>query len=275
MKNGAELTASEVQALVKEPPKRVALVALGMSAYDYIQHCDRTGNRRELFDETWTVNTFCNLIESDRLFHMDDIRVQQARAVKNVRVRAMLESMKQYKGPIITSVPHPDYPQCVAFPLTEVITKFGGSLYFNNTMPYAIAYAMLIGVKELTMFGMDYVWPNMAEAEAGRACTEYWIAKAQCAGIVTRVAQSSTLMDARLNAESIQLYGYDAYEIRLEWRGASRYALLMKDKPLPDPDEVERKYYKDAPKTLEAILGKQAEKQAEQKADMVEEEKPT
>lgn len=263
MLNGAKKRA-RWEELKESPPKRVALVALGPSAYDYIRHCDRNGNRYNLFDETWTVNTFCNLIQAERLFHMDDIRVQELRAGKNERVRHMLQSMKRYKGPIVTSIPHPDYPNCEAFPLGAAIEQFG-SMYFNNTMPYAVAYAMLIGVKELTFFGCDYVWPNMAEAEAGRGCLEFWIAKAQDRGIVTRIAAGSTLMDSKVLDNKIKLYGYDGFDITLEDVAPGKMALKMKAVELPTAEEIERRYYKDAPKTLEAIIGPERMKELVEK----------
>src|SRR3972149_2688144 len=99
MLNGKDGERAAWETLKANPPKRVALVGLGISAYDYIQHCDRNGDRRNLFDETWTVNTFCGLIEAERIFHMDDFRVQQLRAEKNERVRHMLQAMKRFKGP--------------------------------------------------------------------------------------------------------------------------------------------------------------------------------
>lgn len=255
MENGADFHPYNLPG--KKIPEKVALVALGPSSYDYIRHCDRNGNRHNLYDETWTVNTFANVIDSDRLFHMDDFRVQELRAVKNERVRHMLQALKLYKGPIYTSVPHEGYPNCVQYPLGQVVAQFG-SMYFNNTMPYAIAFAMLIGVKELHLFGLDYVWPNMAEAEAGRGCTEYWLAKAQDRGIQTRVASSSTLLDAQINGNEFKLYGYDGWHITLEDAGPGKVALKLKEKPLPSAEEIERRYYKDAPETLKAILGEDA-----------------
>jgi hypothetical protein len=43
-----------------------------------------------------------------------------------------------------------------------------GIAYFNNTAAYAVAYAVHIGVKKITLFGCDYTYPNAHDAEKGR-----------------------------------------------------------------------------------------------------------
>lgn len=222
-------------------PDRVAIVALGPSSLNYVQFVDRIGDRKKVFDETWTLNSYCSVIQSDRLFHMDDIRVQIARAEKNERVRNMLEAMRGYKGPIITSIPHPDYPQCEAFPLAQVVSKYG-ALYFNNTAAYAIAYAGYLGVREITCFGMDFTYPGIHSREAGRGCCEYWLGKIS-SHVQVRVAETSTLMDGIENRRGVfKLYGYDGFEVKVEEIDGKR-AITMREKELPAAEAVERAYF--------------------------------
>lgn len=240
-------------------PERVAIVALGPSHQQYVPVCDRYGNRFQLFDETWTVNSFANVIDSDRLFHMDDFRVQMLRAVKNERVRNMLESLKRYKGPIYTSVEHPDYPQSRQFPLFEAISKYN-TFYFNNTMAYALAFAGLIGVKQLTLFGMDYTWPGVEGSEGGRGCAEYWVGRLRQSGVGVAVCQESTLLDTRQNRnDEYHLYGYDAYTLKLERQTDGKVKLRLLDKPLPTAEEIEIRYFGKRPAELQAILGGEAQ----------------
>jgi len=243
VKNGK----AEGDVVVKEGPapsvpKRVALVGLGPTRAHYINEVDAVGNRYDKFDETWTMNSFCNVIESDRLWHMDNIAVQELRAQKNEKVCGMLKAMKNYKGPIYTSVHHDGYHNLIQFPLFEVIQKFG-SAYFNSTPAYAIAYAMYIGVKELWLFGLDYTWPDVHKAEQGRACCEFWLGKATMLGMKIQICRHSTLMDSRyFKEDDIPLYGYDGYRLAMEESSPGKIALRFFEKPLPTAEEIEKRY---------------------------------
>lgn len=224
-------------------PKRVALVALGPSNLHYIQEVDSLGDRHAKYDETWTVNTFCNVIQSDRLFHMDNIAVQRLRAkAGNKKVEGMLRAMKDYKGPIITSILDEEYPQCVQYPLFEIVGKYQ-SLYFNNTVAYAVAYALYIGVEALTVFGVDFTWPDIHKAESGRGCVEYWLGRCEHAGMKVAVCTQSTLKDARLwDSENIPIYGYDGYRLRMFMKDG-KPALQFSEASLPTAEEMEKRYY--------------------------------
>lgn len=223
--------------------KRLAIVGLGPSSHRYIEDVDRAGDRKALFDETWTFNSYVSVIESDRLFHMDDVKVQELRArAGNLRVKNMLEGLKRYAGPIYTSSPEPEYPSMVPYPLPAVVERYS-SLYFSTTPPYAMAYAGLLEVEEVCLYGMDYTWPGVAGAEAGRGCMEYWVGRLQGQGIRVKVHESSSLLDTRLSTQNdIQLYGFDRYRIKLEPRGERNVALVMSPKPLPTAEEIEKRY---------------------------------
>ena len=231
------------QYLMEERLKKVAIVALGPSSQHYIQMVDAAGDRKKLFDETWTFNTYASLIESDRIFHMDDFKVQEARAVKNERVAGMLEALKRYKNPIYTSFPEPEYPTSEAYPIKEVIEAFG-SMYFTSTPPYALAYAMLRRVEEVAIFGADYTYPGVAGCEDGRACLEYWIGRAQQMGMRVLVSERSTLLGQRerSNFSSIPMYGFDRVQVGLIEDGENRYKLRFTPKALPSVEEIEKRY---------------------------------
>ena len=59
---------------------RVAILGMGPSADTYARHVAGAGDKRKVFDEVWTVNAFGSVFKADRVFHMDDIRIQQIRA---------------------------------------------------------------------------------------------------------------------------------------------------------------------------------------------------
>ena len=80
--------------------------------------------------------------------------------------------------------------------------------YLNNTVAYAIAFALWNKVGCLKMFGVDFTYTgNLNFAEAGRGCVEFWLSKCQNEGMLVEVANSSTLLDTSIPVED-KLYGY-------------------------------------------------------------------
>ncbi|MGE0722813.1 MAG: hypothetical protein AB7O45_00485 [Alphaproteobacteria bacterium] len=226
-------------------PAHVAIVALGASSLEYVKAAEGYGGRH-CFDEVWTVNSFGGVLQADRVFHMDDVRVQEARAAADPtgKIARMLEWMRTAPGPIYTSRPHPDYPGLVAYPLEAVINAAGAD-YFNGTPPYALALAIAIGVRRLSLYGFDYSYPNQHDAEQGRGCAEYWIGRAEARGIEVEVAASSTLLDAYLKGAPgrPRYYGYDTVDVRVARR--SDGGVTVEQTPhdrIPTAAEIEARY---------------------------------
>lgn len=194
-------------------PDHVAIVGLGPSATEYFNIAKALGDRHKLCDEVWGINAIGGVLQCDLVFHMDDVRIQEIRseATPESNIAAMLEWMKVTTTPIVTSRLHPNYPTLVEFPLESVINdlKFD---YFNNTAAYAVAYAIHIGVKKITLFGCDYTYPNAHDAEKGRGCLEFWLGIAAGRGITIGLNKATTLMDA-INDRQDRLYGYDTRRV--------------------------------------------------------------
>lgn len=220
-------------------PKRVALVGLGPTSLDYVPWVDVVGDRKLRVDHTWVINSYASVFEHELVFHMDDVRVQEKRAKNgNQKVQGLLSALKSSRTPVMTSTPHEDYPMLIPFPLKEVLDRYG-SVYFNNTVAYAVAYAHYIGVEELYVFGVDFTWPNVHEAESGRGCVEYWLGRAEANGMKVRVANGSTLMDSRNRMKGeVRLYGYDGMVGRMNGEGG----LTFYSCELPEADAVEKAY---------------------------------
>jgi hypothetical protein len=90
--------------------------------------------------------------------------------------------------------------------LEEVLRFVGPSqAYFVNSVPYVIPYALMIGVKRLVLYGVDYEYPGIDARENGRACCEFWIGWALAKGMLVQVTESSSLLDAR---KGRVFYGY-------------------------------------------------------------------
>lgn len=224
-------------------PDRVAILGLGPTLEAYVDVAKRLGARGVLVDEVWGINAAADVIICDRVFHMDDVRVQEARAAAKPEsnIAAMLTWLRTHPGPIYTSVPHPDYPGTVAYPLEEVLNGLGGVAYFNSTAAYAVAYAVHIGVKQLYLFGCDFSFADSHQAEKGRACVEYYLGIGKARGMDIGLPGGTSLMDGCATNQD-RLYGYDGMDISFSDGSDSRRTVTFTPRPLPTAEEIEERY---------------------------------
>lgn len=224
-------------------PNHVAILGMGPSLDAYVDVAKRLGARRKLADEVWGINAVADIITCDRVFHMDDVRIQEIRAAARPEsnIANMLGWLKAHPGPIYTSIPHPDYPGTVAFPLEEVINSCGFA-YFNSTAAYAVAFAVHIGVKQISCFGFDFTYPGAHDAEKGRACVEFHLGIAKARGIQIGLPETSSLMDACASLRD-RVYGYDAVDLSFFGGGDEPITIGMTPVPvMPTAEEIEARY---------------------------------
>lgn len=221
---------------------RIAIVALGPSSLDYVRLVEGIGNRKLAFDEVWSINGYGFVLQCDRIFHMDDVRIQEIRAKGgNKKIAAMLEWMKTHPGPIYTSRTHEDYPGLVAYPLADVLNAVKRP-YINNTVAAAVCYALHMkepAVTELTLFGADFTYPDKRWAERGRACVEHWLGVAAARGIRIQLPDTTSLLDA---CEPMQIYGYDTLDIIMKRTGETVDISFREKVELPTAEQVEAVY---------------------------------
>jgi len=236
-------------------PESVAIVAMGPSSANYLLNAVNKWDRQKFVDETWAVNAMGGVIGHDRLFQMDDLRIQSRRAelTPDGGIAAMMGWIKNHPVPVYTSKLYPEFPSAVEYPLEWVINHTGHT-YFNNTVPYVVAFAIALRVaggeeviKDLHLYGCDYSYSGgeAHKRERGRACMEYWIAIALSHGIQVHIAQESSLLDM---CEPDALYGYDAEHITIEWTEEGRFKVTKEDLPpekIPSPEAMELRYCKD------------------------------
>lgn len=153
---GVDLTASMTR------PKSVAIVALGRTSPHFITEAvNRGSSDKPPFEEVWTVNRGFRGFVHDKLFVMDDFRWIEEKHP------AYAEFLKKHDRPIITSTLYPDYPNAVEYPLDEVCRFFKEDCFAVNTIAYMVAYAIMIGVKDIYIYGADFHYPDGQTAEAG------------------------------------------------------------------------------------------------------------
>lgn len=225
--------------------EHVVILGLGPSLEAYVDVVKRIGNRRWFADEVWGINAVGDVIQCDRIFHMDDVRIQEIRsaALPQSNIAAMLAWLKKHPGPVYTSRIHPDYPGLVAYPLEDVMNSCGGVAYFNSTAAYAVAYALHLQVKKITLFGCDFTYPNAHDAEKGRACVEFYLGMAKARGIAIGLSDRTSLMDG-IATQDARLYGYDTLDVEMTHEagdGALKIAFTPHDR-LPTAAEIEARY---------------------------------
>ena len=220
----------------------IAILGLGPSCRQYLELTKRMGGRRAFCDETWSINALGDVFDSDLVFHMDDVRVQAIRATAkpDSNIARMLAWLKTYQGPVITSRAHPDFPALVEFPLADVVQEFPLA-YFNSTAAYAIAYALHVGVTKLTLFGMDFTYPDVHDAEKGRACVEFWLGIAAARGVELAMPKTTSLMDA-MYPQDKRFYGYDTVNLDIQRSTAGVTVAMTERETLPTAEEIEAGY---------------------------------
>ena len=182
---------------------KVAIVGLGGTHSSFT---DAVANGED-FDEVWAINSMMVPIKHDRVFMMDPASRFLDTDNAGKQTEAMRRCLGTHPGPIYTCELDERVPGAVLYPLQEVV-KATGLCYFNNTVPYAIAFAVYHKVSKLGLYGIDYSYKsNLVMAEAGRACAEFWLAVAISKGMSIEVAYNSTLLDTNVPQEE-RLYGY-------------------------------------------------------------------
>jgi hypothetical protein len=224
-------------------PRSVAILGLGVSLRTFVHAAKGLGARRRIAEEIWGINALGDLFQCDRVFHQDDVRIQEIRAAEDPssNIAAMLTWLRSHPGPIYTSQTHPDYPGLVEYPLADVLNSCAGQRYMNSTAACAIAFAIHLGVRKIMCFGMDFTLPNSHHAEQGRACVEFWLGFARARGIDIAVPKDSTLLDACEPAER-RIYGYDAVDLDIAGKDGALTVSMTPRATLPTAAEMERRY---------------------------------
>lgn len=199
---------TDPHAALQTRPKSVALVALGPSFYDFCRDAFGSQGHKQSFDEIWTVNRGAFAFRHDKAFVMDDLRwIEQHDADYAAR-------LKRHDKPLVTCYEYSDYPNAIAYPLEDVVKALGDDL-INNTVAYAVAYAMVTQVKMLTVYGADFYYPNTQAREEGGQAVAYLLGQASRFGMQFSLPQSTSLLcanhtkvDATTGRPFRPLYGY-------------------------------------------------------------------
>ena len=184
--------------------KNIALVAMGQSQIDF--HLSQTHSVE--FDEIWAINAMIGVLPNiDRAFILDPMSRFFDTEDAGTMTGMMRKQLPLASYPIYSCELDERVPAALEYPIESIVRDLGCA-YFNNTIPYAIAYAIWNKVNKISIFGVDFTYrSNMHFAEAGRGCVEFWLSKCIDAGIQIEIAPRSTLLDTDIGFEE-KLYGY-------------------------------------------------------------------
>jgi len=187
--------------------KHIALVAMGQSQLDY--HMSVTHSVE--YDEVWAINSMCSVVKTDRVFMMDPVSRFFDTDDAGPQTEVMRKILPTLECPVYSCELDKRVPAIELYPLEKIIKDLGCA-YFNNTIAYAIAFALWKKVGKFSIFGADFSYTtNIHFGELGRACCEFWLSKCMDAGIDVSVAARSPMLDTNIALKE-KLYGYHRLE---------------------------------------------------------------
>jgi len=211
----------------------IAIVGLGGSYADYI--AARVASQE--FDEVWGINCIGAIIHVHKTFMMDPVSRFLDTDNAGTQTGVARQFLKTNKKPIVTCQLDKRIKHLELFPLKQVTLDLG-YCYFNNTVAYAIAYAIWKKVNKISLYGIDYTYKNVSMAESGRACVEFWCAIAVTKGIKLEVAHRSSLLDTNV-PENEKLYGYHRLDDPLVQTVQDGNLLITRQSEIAPPEPVD------------------------------------
>ncbi len=177
--------------------------------------------------EIWGLNSLFEMIPRyDRWFEIHDRRMYNMDTDKSVGLgltrdgRPYVEGLAKLNGPVYMVADYPDIPNCVRYPLEEMITEFDPQKrrmewkepfkcsaeldwngYFTNSISYMIALAIYEKYEDIGIYGVDMATggldtPNGEYAHQRPSC-EYYMGIAVGRGIRLTVPSTADLLKTR------------------------------------------------------------------------------
>lgn len=145
-------------------------------------------------------------IKPDLLFIMDVLDEKPQIISGNDNLGEVIARINAMRVPLIAPFKYEEIPLSQAFPLEACVKEFGIP-YFTNTICYMIAYALLNGAKDITIYGVNQASSHEYTEERGGV--EYWIGVAAGRGVkVTISGKDSSLLRFKGRFGHDALYGY-------------------------------------------------------------------
>ena len=170
-------------------------------------------NYHRTADVTWGIClAHLALDYSDLGFFMDDMRILNKIKPELISI---LQKDKHIPSAYMTPKVYKNFPKQIEYPMQEIYDYFNLETlhtdWFNNSVAYAIAYAIYKGFDEIHFHGIDYADERELTDDRERECTSFWIGIAVGRGIKIKINSFSELMarSKRMELKGRQhYYGY-------------------------------------------------------------------
>lgn len=165
----------------------------------------------------------------DRVFILDVIDEMPSVVSGLWELQPTIDRINEMNIPLVAPYKYDEIPLSEAFPIDEAIREFGQP-YFNNTIAFMICYALLKGVDELEIYGINQASGTEYFYEKG--CVEYWLGIATGMGVKVSVhGQHCELLSNKQRYGGNRLYGYnmsyeDFFKLRERFGGLAVKKLL-------------------------------------------------
>ena len=229
--------------------KTIAIVAMGRSAASYMVLAAHHGGARRVADYVIAINAMGGVIHHDLLTAMGALRIQQlridamaeGRLPENPPLVGTMSWLDSYERPWLTSRAWDWFPAAQEMPLEEVISDLG-TAYINNTVSWAVAWALYQRPAALKLFGCDFSYDgDRHKAESGRGSVEYLLGIAHARGVKVEVPVETSLLDANVPPDQ-KPYGYDSEDISIQWQDGRAVVTRTERETLPSAEEIEHRY---------------------------------
>lgn len=134
-----------------------------------------------------------------------------------------IADLKKLPCPVIMQKQWEEIPNSVAYPLAEILSKFGN--YFTNTISYEIALAILLGAKEIGIWGVDMAVDT--EYHHQRPSCEYFVGLARGMGIKVHIPAEADL------CKTLFLYGFQEKD-KHDWYKKQKSIMKSLDNQIND-----------------------------------------
>ena len=134
---------------------------MGQSQLDY--HMSITHSIE--YDEVWAINSMCAVVKTDRVFMMDPVSRFFDTNDAGPQTEVMRKILPTLECPVYSCELDKRVPAIELYPLEKIIKDLGCA-YFNNTIAYAIAFALWSKVDKLSIFGADFSYTTNVHFES-------------------------------------------------------------------------------------------------------------
>ena len=181
---------------------RIVIVGNGnySTTHDFSNYEEKCGEPVSI----WTINGGQAIHKSSELeFRMDDLPLCEKAYKKKMnpeQFNIYMEKLKNPAVPVFVSALHDGFKNCIEYPLKRILSTLLSvrpcRAYFAQTTSYAFLFAIFCGVKQIDIYGNDYIG---GDRPTQRPCAEYWCGVANGLGIATTVHEKSHFLRTTLS----------------------------------------------------------------------------